>query len=172
MCMLPVNVFAATQISGSDIQVNAHKVGEKTIEFASLYNQSLEAVKTEWTGTLDGNGCFMANTAYTVNVTVRIKAGQDKYLVNKEGGFRINRKKAVMTSLSEDKQQAVISYTFDNGASSAPVQGTKPATVVTTDRSDVFNISGVKWTGDLIPMVALLQRIHTDFTLILQLRTE
>ncbi len=178
MCILPTNVFAATQISGSDIQVNAPVAGEKPIAYASLYNQSLEAVKVQWSGTLDGNGCFMANTSYTVTVTVKIKAGQDKYLVNKDGGFRINRKKAVMTSLSEDKQQAVISYTFDNGAGSAsvsaqtnttpsastapaatalkdanfyveaPSQGAKPAAVVTTDRSDVFDISGVKWTGD------------------------
>ncbi len=178
LSILPSNVFAATMISKSDITVNAPEAGVAPIAFASVFNQSLEVVNVEWVGELDGNGCFKANTAYTINITVRIKAGQDKYLVNQEGGFRVNKKKAVMTSLSGDGQEAVISYTFDNGAGSAsvqiqpeqtpsspttaeptalkdanfyvekPVQGTKPSTVVTTDRSDVFDISGVKWTGD------------------------
>ncbi len=176
--ILPANVFAATMISKSDISVNAPEAGVAPIVFASVLNQSLEVTKVEWVGELDGNGCFKENTAYTVNITIRIKAGQDKYLVNQEGGFRVNRKKAVMTSLSGDGQEAVISYTFDNGAGSAsvkaptestptepataeptalkdanfsvaePVQGEKPSTVITTDRSDLFDISGVKWTGE------------------------
>lgn len=178
LSVLPSSVFAATVISKSDITVNAPEAGVAPIAFASVLNQSLEVAKVEWVGALDGNGCFKANTAYTVNITVRIKAGQDKYLVNQEGGFRVNKKKAVMTSLSGDGKEAVISYTFDNGAGSAsvkvpsestptkptpteptalkdanfyvesPVQGAKPSAVVTTDRSDVFDISGVKWTGD------------------------
>ena len=80
--------------------------------------------------------------------------------VIKEKAIKVYEKKAVMTSLSGDGQEAVISYTFDNGAGSAsvqvqpeqtpsspttaeptalkdanfyvekPVQGTKPSTVV------------------------------------------
>ena len=178
LSILPANVFAATMISKSDISVNAPEAGAAPIVFASVLNQSLEVIKVEWVGELDASGCFKANTAYTINITIRIKAGQDKYLVNQEGGFRVNRKKAVMTSLSGDGKEAVISYTFDNGAGSAsvkvppeptptepatasptplkdanfsveaPVQGAKPSTVVTTDRSDLFDISGVKWTGE------------------------
>lgn len=118
LCILPANVFAATQIGRSDITVNEPEVGAKPIASATLFNQSLEVVNVEWVGELDANGCFKANTAYTINITIRIKAGQDKYLVD-NGGFRINRKNATMTSMSEDKQQAVISFTFNNGASAA-----------------------------------------------------
>ena len=116
LSILPANVFAATQIGRSDVTVNEPEVGAKPIASAVLFNQSLEVVNVEWVGELDANGCFKANTAYTINITIRIKAGQEpKYLVD-NGGFRINRSgHAVMTSMSEDKQQAVISYTFNNG---------------------------------------------------------
>ena len=160
LSILPANVFAATQIYRSDITVNEPEVGAKPIASATLFNQSLEVVNVEWVGELDANGCFKANTAYTINITIRIKAGQDKYLVD-NGGFRINRKNATMTSMSEDKQQAVISYTFNNGASAAgnsasdnsaepvamedridfkieePSFGGKPASTATTIHPDV-----------------------------------
>ena len=175
LCMLfsilPTNVFAATQIGRSAVTVNEPVVGEKPIAFASLYNQSLEVVNVEWVGELDANGCFMANTAYTINITIRIKAGQDKYFVD-NGGFRINRRNATMTSMSEDKQQAVISYTFNNGASAAvntptdnttaepinmedridfkieePSFGGKPAASATTAHPDV-EVTNVSWSGE------------------------
>ena len=171
LSILPANVFAATQIGRSDITVNEPEVGAKPIASATLFNQSLEVVNVEWVGKLDANGCFMANTAYTVNITIRIKAGQDKYLVD-NGGFRINRRNATMTSMSEDKQQAVISYTFNNGASAAvntptgnttaeptnmedridfkieqPSFGGKPATIATTTHPDV-EVTNVSWSGE------------------------
>ena len=175
--ILPTTVFAATMIGRSDISVNAPEAGVAPIVFASALNQSLEVTKVEWVGELDGNGCFKNNTAYTINITIRIKAGQDKYLVNQEGGFRVNRKNAVMTSLSGDGQEAVISYTFDNGASSAsnnasdntaagnapsepsnmedridfeitePVVGALPATAATTTHPDV-EVTNVSWSGE------------------------
>ena len=177
LCILPTNVFAATMISKSDITVNAPEAGVAPIAFASVFNQSLEVVNVEWVGELDGNGYFKANTAYTINITVRIKAGQDKYLVDQPGGFRVNRKVATMTSLSEDRQQAVLSYTFNNGASSAtnngtdnsgtgnapaepssmedridfkieePVAGALPATAATTTHPDV-EVTKVSWSGE------------------------
>ena len=181
LCMffsiLPTNVFAATMISKSDITVNAPESGVAPIAFASVFNQSLEVVNVEWVGELDASGCFKANTAYTINITVRIKAGQDKYLVDQPGGFRVNRKAATMTSLSEDRQQAVLSYTFNNGASSAtnngtdnsgtgnapaepssmedridfkieePVAGALPATTATTTHPDV-EVTKVSWSGE------------------------
>ncbi len=52
-------------------------MGAKPIASATLFNQSLEVVNVEWVGELDANGCFKANTAYTINITIRIKAGQD-----------------------------------------------------------------------------------------------
>ena len=177
LSILPANAFAATMISKSDISVNAPEAGAAPIVFASVLNQSLEVIKVEWVGELDANGCFKANTAYTINITIRIKAGQDKYLVNQEGGFRVNRKKAVMTSLSGDGQEAVISYTFNNGTSSAsnnasdntatgnapaepanmedridfkitdPVAGALPATAATTTHPDV-EVTNVSWSGE------------------------
>ena len=171
LSILPSNVFAATMISKSDITVNAPEAGVAPIAFASVFNQSLEVVNVEWVGELDANGCFKANTAYTINITIRIKAGQDKYLVD-NGGFRINRRNATMTSMSEDKQQAVISYTFNNGASVAvntptgnttaeptnmedridfkieePSFGGKPATTATTTHPDV-EVTNVSWSGE------------------------
>ena len=170
LSILPANVFAATQIGRSDVTVNEPEVGAKPIASASLYNQSLEVVNVEWVGELDANGCFKANTAYTINITIRIKAGQDKYLVD-NGGFRINRRNATMTSMSEDKQQAVISYTFNNGASAAgnsasdnsaepvamedridfkieePSFGGKAATTATTTHPDV-EVTNVSWSGE------------------------
>ena len=170
LCILPANVFAATQIGRSDVTVNEPEVGAKPIASATLFNQSLEVVNVEWVGELDANGCFKANTAYTINITIRIKAGQDKYLVD-NGGFRINRRNATMTSMSEDKQQAVISYTFNNGASAAgntatdgtgetaymqdridftvkePVAGELPATTATTTHPDI-EVTKVSWKGE------------------------
>ena len=170
LCILPANVFAATQIGRSDVTVNEPEVGAKPIASATLFNQSLEVVNVEWVGELDANGCFKANTAYTINITIRIKAGQDKYLVD-NGGFRINRRNATMTSMSEDKQQAVISYTFNNGASAAgnsasdnsaepvamedridfkieePSFGGKAATTATTTHPDV-EVTNVSWSGE------------------------
>ena len=171
LCILPANVFAATQIGRSDVTVNEPEVGAKPIASATLFNQSLEVVNVEWVGELDANGCFKANTAYTINITIRIKAGQDKYLVD-NGGFRINRRNATMTSMSEDKQQAVISYTFNNGASAAvntptdnttaepinmedridfkieePSFGGKAASTATTTHPDV-EVTNVSWSGE------------------------
>ena len=170
LSILQANVFAATQIGRSDITVNEPEVGAKPIASATLFNQSLEVVNVEWVGELDANGCFKANTAYTINITIRIKAGQDKYLVD-NGGFRINRRNATMTSMSEDKQQAVISYTFNNGASAAgnsasdnsaepvamedridfkieePSFGGKAATTATTTHPDV-EVTNVSWSGE------------------------
>lgn len=170
LSILPANVFAATQIGRSDVSVNEPEVGAKPIASATLYNQSLEVANVEWVGELDANGCFKANTAYTINITIRIKAGQDKYLVD-NGGFRINRRNATMTSMSEDKQQAVISYTFNNGASAAgnsasdnsaepvamedridfkieePSFGGKPASTATTTHPDV-EVTEVSWSGE------------------------
>ena len=55
LCILPANVFAATQIGRSDITVNEPEVGAKPIASATLYNQSLEVVNVEWVGELVGN---------------------------------------------------------------------------------------------------------------------
>ena len=171
LCILPTNVFAAYMINGSDITLTAPDVGEKPIASATFFNPKIEASKVEWTGEFDANGCFMPGKSYTVKIYAKIVPGSDSFFVQKDGSsFRVNKSnKTVMSDISADGQQATFTYTFSTGPSvedaaasekevylkdanffvQAPAYGTKPSYDVTTDRSDVFEISNVSWSGEL-----------------------
>ena len=171
LCILPTNVFAAYMINGSDITLTAPEVGEKPIASATFFNPKIEAAKVEWTGEFDANGCFMAGKSYTVKIYAKIVLGSDSFFVQKDGSsFRVNKSnKTVMSDISADGQQATFTYTFSTGPSvedaavsekevylkdanffvQEPAYGTKPSYSVTTDRSDVFEISNVSWSGEL-----------------------
>ena len=69
--ILPANVFASSPVNIFNITVTEPKAGEKPVYEASVpATASTYVTKTEWSGELDSNGCFKANTAYTVNVSI------------------------------------------------------------------------------------------------------
>lgn len=160
LCVLPMNASAATMVSIFELYVNVPVVGEAPMYRADGPNTSCEVTKVEWFGNFDANGCFMANEKYTVNITTRLFDDMDKYIVYKEGSVRVNKKAAPIISISADKREAVVSYTFSteiattsvvkdaNFTIAEPVDGEKPSTVITTDRSDIFIVSKPKWTGE------------------------
>ena len=139
LSILPANVFAASPVNIFNVTVTEPKVGEKPVYEASVpATASTYVTKTEWSGELDSNGCFKANTAYTVNVTVRLKPGQDKYLKYVASTTKVNTKLAEVTYISSDKQEAIITYTFASVANAA--------STVTTNTS---GLTEPKTIGDL-----------------------
>ena len=113
LTMLPNIVLAASPVNIFNITVTAPEVGKKPAYDAKVPDTaSTYVTKTEWSGTLDSDGCFKSGTEYTVNVYVRLKDGQDKYIKEVSDTIKVNGKIAKMKKISDDKKEAIISYTF------------------------------------------------------------
>ena len=115
--MLQSLALAASPVNIFNITVEEPVVGMKPSSTASVPETASVYVKNvEWSGDFDSTGCFKGKREYVVSVTVRLKDGQDKYLKEVEGKTKVNEKTAKIKSISSDKQEAVITYTFKTAA--------------------------------------------------------
>ncbi len=146
----PVNIFniTVTPPHGGQKPVNAATLPEK----ASTY-----VADVRWEGELDGNGSFKVNSDYTVYVTVRIKDGLDKYIKYIKSTVKINENIASMKDISDDKQQAVIYYTFKTFGNEALAEGEISASDFEWEVLRLTNIERAKLGIQSLSMPAALQ---------------
>ena len=112
LTLVPMSASAATNVTIFNITVPEPEIGAKP-GYASVPDTASTLVtKTKWDGELDENGCFKADTAYTVYVTVRIKIGQDKVIKYNPDTCKVNGNFAEMLDITEDKKYGTIKYTF------------------------------------------------------------
>ena len=106
---LSTNASVASVVNIFNITVTEPVAGEKPVNSGSVPSTaSTEVVKVEWNGDFDDNGCFIEGNSYKVFVTVRIKSGQDKTIKYVKSTTKINGNLSEMSSISDDKKQAVI----------------------------------------------------------------
>ena len=150
LCMLisilPTNVFAASVVNIFNITVTEPVTGEKPVNSGSVPSTaSTEVVKVEWDGDFDDNGCFIEGNSYKVSVTVRIKAGQDKYIKYVKSTTKINGQLSEMKSLTEDKKQAVICYTFNVGSKTEGGQAGGVARDLSKAKYSELSVNEFEW---------------------------
>lgn len=104
-----------TMINSLDFDVPAPSAGAKPAAAAAinLNNSALEIRKLEWKGELDANGCFKADTKYTVQLDVKVKDGKNYTFPYDIGSYTINDKTATWGGTFVDEFGAArVSYTF------------------------------------------------------------
>lgn len=173
LCMM-ISIFTAIPVSAaSSLSRFIATIDEPTVGKPLSYEAKLHGIKSavvagvEWAGALDANGNVKAGEKYTVYITVRLVDGADKYIAKQaQANLQVNNKDADLINISEDKRQAVLTYTFDLGYVD-PFAGKKPITVFvqlerpvegaelsynsTPKESQVgmFDVLSVDWQGEL-----------------------
>lgn len=117
-----------------------------------------QVTKFVWNGISQGSH-FLNGKAYSIDITVKIKSGYDSYFDLSK--VTVNGATAKVKSVSSDKTQVVISYTFPatdqySGAVNrveptitAPAVGATPATTATIPASASTMVKKVEWIGNL-----------------------
>ena len=129
---------------------------------ATSANSSTQVTKVEWFSDHDAD-TFQAGKQYTVQLTIGMKVGQNKtFNILDVSDLEINGKKATLESISSDKKQIVLSYTFPTLPAAAstikevavtvpnPVVGGSPAStseVKLSNTTDTY-IKDVEWISD------------------------
>ena len=163
VALMPTSAFAASLISIIRPTVTAPALGQKPSYTATLPSTASTEVKNvAWSGELDSSGCFQADVAYTVRVTVAVQAGQDKIIsTTASKNILVNGKQAKLESVSSDQKQAVVAYTFPALTASSstlntiaihfpdPVVGaTPPDASQTSVSSNSAYVKEVEWVSD------------------------
>ncbi len=129
-----VPVLAATHAYTSSVMVEEPVEGNRPVMTGTSNNNNnynkpkakpaTVVSRVEWSGELDQNGCFKAGVAYTVTVTEEISQdfrGEKKNFYFKDNRALINKKAAVIVSLTDDNRSITASYTFPVLKSNAQV---------------------------------------------------
>lgn len=118
--------------------------------------------EVEWIGAFDDHGCFQDGESYTVKLTVGMDEGFEGKTFNiNSAGVRVNGKQAKLESVSNDKKQIVMSYTFPKLKSTSytvtnlditfptlTVGSTPPTASQTTVSNSSTYIKDVEWFSD------------------------
>ena len=113
--ILPVSVFAATEIKVLHAQVTEPAVGQKPGKVTLTGDTRFKVTETKWSGNLNADGTFMAGEVYSVEYKVTFKNYKDVVnyrLVIKEGiDVTLNGYKARI-KYKDGIEHATLTYTF------------------------------------------------------------
>ena len=76
LTLLPTTALAADYVSTIRVTVTEPAVGEKPTVATVKTTASCRVTNTRWIGDFDDNGCFQAGKSYKVEVTLRMKDGE------------------------------------------------------------------------------------------------
>ncbi|MBR5519469.1 MAG: hypothetical protein IKU55_02005, partial [Clostridia bacterium] len=111
--LLPVNVLAATAVNTFTITTSTPVGGQFPPYDASEPDDFSSYVQyVRWTGNFDEVGRCKSGETYKAYITVRIKDGQNKIIEHVAKYVTVNGELATLTSISNDKKEAVITYSF------------------------------------------------------------
>ena len=109
LSIFPASAFGASAVSIYNVTVDDPIEGTvpsntgKMPDHASTY-----VTNVKWSGNFNANGAFIKGETYTVEVTIRIKDGQDKYVTFSAKNAKINGNLASKVSISDDEKSITL----------------------------------------------------------------
>ena len=114
LCILPANVFAATDIKELHATVTPPEIGKKPSKVKLPDDSRFTITEQSWSGNFD-NGTFKEGESYTVTYKVKFKNYKDvvNYRLNIKEGRKVTLNGYEVTVVSNDKiENATLKYTF------------------------------------------------------------